>query len=501
MRSTLLIILISSFFTLNLLGGDFIFSLNCKKAISELFEFNFEKAKSHLENEKKQAPDNLMVYYVENYIDFIETLIDGGEKRFSKYKNNFEARLKLLKNGDENNPFYLFVLSELYLQTTLLNGQFKEFVNAGLNFYRSYKFTNQNIVKFPDFIFNKKLKGIHELLMSIIPDEYENIFSFFGFVGTSEKGMKLIDEYYKYAKNIEGLEVEAVMFKYFTISQFGKDDQSPFEFLDSHDYNKSENIVIKLCYLLAIKESGDNNNKALNYIEQKNLKPEKYNIPHLYYLIGSLKFTRLDDDSNEYFENFLKYYHGGHFIKHTNRKLAVYYYLHDNYEKYRFYLDKVFNEGLALVEHDRQAEYELSDTVKLSKTLLKTRYLFEGGYFSRALKMLADHSGEFKKCPLKHQVEYFYWYGKIYDHLGDYEKAKKYYNYTLRFGKTLTQYFFVPDAALRLGLILEKEGNFEGSREQFKYCLSNIKRTYYSSIDRNAKIALERVEKVLDKRK
>ncbi|MFC2138516.1 hypothetical protein ACFLTE_10100 [Bacteroidota bacterium] len=470
---------------------------NCINARKELFSFNFQNAYDNINIEKKINPNNLSAYYIENYIDLIETVIDGSEERLEVYKNNFYDRIDVIKSiSDKSDPYYLLYLSEMYLQTTLLNGQFKEFINAGYHFYKSYKYTEENIELFPDFIFNKKTKGIHDLLISIIPEEYESLFSFLGFKGGYEQGKQNIDEYYNFAKNKESLNNEAVMFKFFVLAQFGKDELAPLEFLNNEKYDTSSNIVVNLCYVLAIKQTG-NTDKVIDFIEKKEINPDNYPIPHLNYLIGSLKFTRLDDNSNIYFEKFLKYYKGGHFIKHTNRKLAWYYYLHDNIEKYNYHKSKAIKEGLGIIEHDRQAFYELSDTVQPNKTLIKARLLFDGGYHLKAKKLLIENAEEFKKTNLKNQVEYFYRLARVYQVLKDFDKAKKYFNYTLQYGESIKQYYFVPNAAYNLGLIKEVEGNYEEAKQLYKKCLSTIKRSYYISIDRKAKMALKRVDEII----
>jgi len=478
-------------------GNQHNLSPNCVNAKKELFSFNFQKAYYFIDLEKKTNPENLSVYYIENYIELIETVIDGSEERLETYKDNFSDRIGIIKStGDKSDPFYLLYLSEMYLQTTLLNGQFKEFISAGYNFYKSYNYTEENIKLHPDFIYNKKIKGIHDLLISIIPEEYESIFSFLGFKGGYEQGKQNIDEYYNYGKNIDGLCVEAVMFKFFFLAQFGENELAPLKFLNKEKYDTSTNIVINLCYILAIKQTG-NTDKVIEFIENKKINPDNYPIPHLYYLIGSLKFTRLDEDSNIYFEKFLKHYKGGHFIKHTNRKLAWYYYIHNNIEKYNYYKNNAISKGLGIIEHDRQAFYELSDTVTPNKNLIIARLLFDGGYYQKAKKTLIINAKEFKNTHLKNQVEYFYRLARIYQVLNDFEKAKKYFNYTLQFGESIKQYYFVPNAAYNLGLIKEVEGNYHDAKELYKKCLSTVKRSYYISIDRKAKIALKRVNELI----
>lgn len=468
--------------------------INCIEAANHLFNLEFAKAREYLGHEKLKNPNNLTVYYYENYIDFFETVIDGSESRYSIYKKNSTDRISKIKSlGDISNPFYLLYLSEIYLQTTLVNGQFQEFVNAGLNFYRSYKYTEENIERYPYFNFNKKTKGIHHLIISIIPDEYEELFSFLGFTGTSGQGLNNIKDYYQFAYKKPGYNIEAIIFKFFVMSQFTDDDFAPVNFLKEVKYDTLSNKIINICYLLALKQT-DNTDESIKFIEEKKL--SDYNLPHLYYLIGSLKLTRLDDDANIYFEKYLKYYKGEHMIKHTHEKLAWYYFLNNDPIKYNYHLNCVKTQGAMVVEHDRQSFYEMLDTLPLNKTLLKARLLFDGGYYNKALSLLMENSSEFKNTNLKYQVEYFYRLGRIYQRLNNFEKAKKYLTYTVNFGENISDYYFVSYAAYNLGLIYEQEKNYPESKDYYKKCIVKTKKSYYPGIIRKAKIGLKRVNEI-----
>lgn len=474
------------------LKANYDFTDNCKNANYYLFRLEFQRAKEYLSLEKQKNPGNSYLYFLENYIDFFEVLFDGSKQRFEKYKPAAEARLNKIKADDKNSPYYLMLQSEIYLQNTMLYGMFSEFVNAGIDFYKSYTYTEDNIKKYPTFIFNKKDKALHELIMSVIPDEYKNLFAFIGFKGTAEKGLQYLDEFYEYAKKVKDFEIEAALFKYFALSQFEKDLNVAIQFLTSQKYQEGDNIILNLAYLYTLKED-NKTDEALNYFEQKKIDPAKVAFPHFYYIMGSIKLTRLDDDSNIYFEKFLNTYKGEHFVKHTYRKLAWYYFLHDNQQKYRECIQNIKKKGATTIEYDKQALYEMTDSTKLNKNLIRAKLLYDGGYFLKAKDELIKNADAFKKASLNDQVEFFMRLGLIYKELGQIDKAQKNFNYALQYGAKLP-YCFAPLSALELGLIYEDQKNYKEAEQYYNKCIDINLRQYYLSIDRKARSGLKRVK-------
>ena len=49
---------------------EFDFSEKCKQAYGLITEFKFEKGQALLDQEKQSNPNNLIPYFIENYIDF-----------------------------------------------------------------------------------------------------------------------------------------------------------------------------------------------------------------------------------------------------------------------------------------------------------------------------------------------------------------------------------------------------------------------------------------------
>ena len=63
--------------------ADFLWNKNCKEAYSLSIQLKFDKAHLILEKEKKENPNNNLVYFIENYSDYLKIQI-GEENQILK---------------------------------------------------------------------------------------------------------------------------------------------------------------------------------------------------------------------------------------------------------------------------------------------------------------------------------------------------------------------------------------------------------------------------------
>ena len=81
-----------------------------------------------LEEEIKENPNNSLVYFIENYSDYLKTLISEEKKDFEKLKKNKETRLNYIIKDKSSSPWYLYSQSEIHLQTAANRLKFGEFL-------------------------------------------------------------------------------------------------------------------------------------------------------------------------------------------------------------------------------------------------------------------------------------------------------------------------------------------------------------------------------------
>ena len=78
--------------------ADFLWNKNCKEAYSLSIQLKFDKAHFLLEKEKKENPNNNLVYFIENYSDYLKIHIGEEKSDFEKLKKNKDSRLDIIES-------------------------------------------------------------------------------------------------------------------------------------------------------------------------------------------------------------------------------------------------------------------------------------------------------------------------------------------------------------------------------------------------------------------
>lgn len=63
---------------------------------------------------KKQEPNNMLVYFIEDYIDFLTLFIGEERSTYQLLKNKKDIRLKMIRKGN-GTPYYKFCQADIYL--------------------------------------------------------------------------------------------------------------------------------------------------------------------------------------------------------------------------------------------------------------------------------------------------------------------------------------------------------------------------------------------------
>ena len=80
------IIIIFALLNSNSVFADFLWNKKCKDIYSLIIQLKFDKADLILEEEKKENPNNSLVYFIENYSDYLKTQIGEEKKDFEQLK-------------------------------------------------------------------------------------------------------------------------------------------------------------------------------------------------------------------------------------------------------------------------------------------------------------------------------------------------------------------------------------------------------------------------------
>lgn len=212
------------------------------------------------------------------------------------------------------------------------------------------------------------------------------------------------------------------------------------------------------------------------------------------YLLGLCKMDRLDADANVPMEKFIKEFQGRNYLKDAYQKLGWYYLLKDDEANYKYNLSLCKLKGGELTDSDKQAKAEAESGIAPNPFLLKVRLQQDGGYYDKALALLAGKSTD-DFLAIKDKIEFTYRAARIYHEKGEMNKAIQFYQSTITRGEKY-QYYFAANAALQLGLIYEDKGLMDKAAEYFHKCLAMKNTDYKNSLDQKAKAGLNRLEKI-----
>jgi tetratricopeptide (TPR) repeat protein len=177
-------------------------------------------------------------------------------------------------------------------------------------------------------------------------------------------------------------------------------------------------------------------------------------------------------------------------VKDVLQKLSWYYYLKEDQVMAEKYRAMILKKGGLDTEADKQALKEAKSSVWPHKLLLKARLLNDGGYYWEALNLLmGKRYTDFSKP--QDQTEFVYRAARLYDDLGDKEKAIDFYKQAIALGENRTEYF-AARAALHIGNIYEKRNEKKTAISWYQRCLDMEDHDFKNSLDQRAKAGIAR---------
>ena len=473
------------------------FNQNCNKAYTAIINLKFDEGSKLIEQEKRINPNNNIPYLLNNYIYFLTVFIGEEEEEFDKLEKLKDDIIDRLKDGDKNSPFYRYSLAQVYLQWAFTRTKFKEYVSATFEINRAYRLLEKNNAEFPDFLPNLINLGLLHTLIGTVPDNYNWIKKLVGVEGTIDQGMgeiltvlnaAITQEEYSHYK------AECLFYMSFIQMNLMTNKQKALEYIDLIG-NDSASIKNPLAiYAISrIYMSNGLNDKAIDLLLSRPTGDEYFPFHYLDYLTGLGKLYRLDEDANKYFFKYVSNFKGLNYIKDSYQKIAWYYLVNNDIDKYREYIDKVDQYGNDIIDADKQAERESEKGEIPNLHLLKARLLFDGGYYENALAaMTGNTSGNFLHNE-KDSLEFTYRIGRIYHEWGKSDNSIPFYDKTIENGSK-SEFYYAANSALKLGNIYEDKGDFNKALHYYKEAQSMKNDEYKNSINQKAKAGIHRIE-------
>ncbi|HEY1010210.1 MAG: tetratricopeptide repeat protein [Daejeonella sp.] len=472
--------------------ANFDFNNNCIRAYQAIFDLRLNDAKTLIQNEKKQNPNNGITILLDNYIDYFTLLASENKADYERLKNVKSTRLSALEKQDKNSPYYLFAQAEVNLQWGMLKSRFQDYMSSAMDIRRADNLLSDNAAKYPSFLPNRKSAGLIDVIFGSIPSNLKGVVAALGIKGNAGSGIRTLESLASsLPKSPYSFYKDEVVFFLCYIETDLVHNKANYGKIMGLTSSMDDTSLLKTYLQGYVSARSARNDSAIQYLLKRPKGSDYINFPVLNYHLGNAKLNRMDNDANVYLVNYLKEYKGINYIKDAYLKLAYYFYLRGDNAKYNTFLKMVKTQGSLYDEKDKQALKEANDTPP-DMDLLKARLYFDGGYYPKALAELAGKDASDFKLK-RDQIEFYYRLGRIYDESGRDADAIAHYQKAINAGK-LSSYYYAANAALSIGNIYEKRNDKAKASSFYKQAIAMKNHEYENSIETKAKDGLRRLE-------
>lgn len=491
-HSTFSLSFILLFFAPFLANANFDFNANCLKAYNNVLELKLNAARQLIAAEKRIHPNNGMVPLLEDYVDYFYLLTNENKAEYERLEDNKSDRLDRISDNDKSSPWYLYAQAEINLHWALLRSRYGAFLTAAREMNKANSLLQENNRKFPAFHLNGKGLGLINAVMGALPDGFmKSTLSAFGLKGNLQTGLDMLD---RLAENLpksayEPFYDETVFYYSYVLSDVAKSSQA---YAKTMKYTERipDSSLLKAYLKAYVCYRNGHNDEALAILANRPTGAAYQPFPYLEYLTGIVKLNKLDYTASTYFDRFLQTNKGVNYIKDTYLHLGWVSLLKGSDSGYNAYVSKVKTAGNEYLERDKQALEDAKAPLP-NKILLTARLLYDGGYYTRALAVLADRKANDFNTQ-KDRAEYDYRYGRIYDAMGKDEAALNSYQRAINEGKGL-KYYYAAKSAVQIGKIYEGNKNFPKAKAFFNLAISMSGHEQETSIENEAKQGLKRI--------
>ncbi|MEI7725743.1 MAG: hypothetical protein WCK09_11605 [Bacteroidota bacterium] len=480
--------------------SQFNFDENCQQAYQAIISLQFAEAHKLIAIEKKADPGNLIPVYLENYIDFLTLIIGEERKVYDQLKDKKGDRVMALEGGDKDSPYYNFCLGEVHLQWAIARLKFGDYTAAAFEIRKAHALFSANEAKFPTFFINKTGLGVVHVMAGLVPDNYKWVSNLIGLDGSVETGMREIRQVASYTgpdKIIRLYKPQATFFLAFLSVNLQKNKKDALALLDlfNDPLNNDREMTSPLLTFgrATILMKNGLNDEALTVLRKRHVDSQTFRFCYLDYLEGMARLNKLDPGASVYFERFISGFRGRNYIRSAWQKLAWVNLLQGDSVGYRQNINQALTQGASVVDEDKQAGFEATKGEAPNIILLRTRLLFDGGYYNLAINELLNNPVKTIVKSKRDMVEYTYRLGRIYHETGNFVKAIENYRLTILRGKN-EPWYFAAGAAFQMGLLYENKGVFPQADSAYQLCLSIKPQEYKNSLHQKAKAGLNRLK-------
>ncbi len=476
--------------------ADYQWTENCLSAYNYASKLNFKQSRLLLADEKLANPNNLIPIYIESQINFLESFINEQNSDLEKLKTNNEIRIKILEENEIKSPYKKLCIAEMYLQKALARVKFEEYIGCIYDVRKAYILLSENQKEFPEFKPNLRGLGLIHSLVGAIPKNYSWVTSLLGLSGTIAQGLgelNLLLTSTNQQPELTYLRDETIVMLTFLEMNLGK-DRNDLKIRNrlSNLNELNEKPLLQFAKSVFHASNGENDS-VISILADRKKNSESSNLSYLDFMEGTALLNNLNLSAINNFKKYIETFKGKSYINSAWQRVAWIKLLQGDKEGYLLNMSNcnLSNRGKSIVDEDKQALNDSKGTEIPNIILLRSRLLFDGGYYSKSLQELAGKT--ITNFPSqKDQLEFSYRLARIFDKQNNFDKALYLYEQTLKNGINYT-YYFAANSALLIGKIYEDQHNKLKAVEYYKKVLTLRNHEYQNSIDQKAKSGLNRL--------
>lgn len=422
----------------------------------------------------QNSSPSLHQLYQDNLNDCLQLILEGDEALYETLSERYEQRLEQLEEfaNHEEKDFYA---SELRLQWSFIalkyDNQWKSFWSLRM----AKKLIDQHRSEYPNFELSKRTKGLIEIVLSLIPENFKWITNLFDMEGDFNKGYDLLKETTSFDSHW-GTESRALiaLVNAYLLEERSNTSRLPKSPL--YNYLKG---------LIALKQHEAK--LAMNAFDSlpKSLNIRNYLLAEAHFLQGHYS------TASELYGAYLSSKKSANYRLDALMKqgLALWFQEGD-LDKARIYFELSRSESKAVTEIDRNAKQLLKQIEDRNPLLLELRYVVDGGNWKKATALLK----KLNRVALNNEqrIELQYRIARFYQLQGQYQEANLAFLSVINADLDEKNYI-QPYSYLQLGRMAETQHNVQKARAFYQLALDNQDHPYVQSIRLKAKLGLSRL--------
>lgn len=471
---------------------DIYWTTEARAAYELISELRIEESMNIVRLQAITHPDNLIWPYLHDFGLFLQIFVNEDIQQIPDFLEASNLRAERISNVPETNPMSLMCQAQLQLHQCALRLQNNQYAAAATDLNQAFRLLRKNQRLHPDDYPNLRLYASLKIAFGAIPDQYRWLVSMVtSLTGTIDEGMIELNRILAQSDTSNNVYyTETILMTALAEGRLNNKPAVGVELMNKHFGKVPANKLVQYVMANLHLAAGDNDD-AIRTLAQVVGSPTAERIPFLDYMMGRCKLNKGDDDADIYFKNFLLFHKGTNYIKGAHQKLAWYSLLKHDRDSYFDHMQLILIKGSDHTDEDLQAMKEAETHEAPHPSLLRSRLLFDGGYYEKVSAIL-NESLYATLTHRAHRLEYLYRKGRLLHSLKSHAEALHYYSLTIRSGEH-EPYYYACSAALQSGLIHESLGSEGAAERYYLICLQINPETYAMSLHQKARTGLSRM--------